>query len=143
MGRRVLPWGWAVPATNIDDVGDHLISAHIVGSMEIPGLVTRTLAGWDPELCTSEYLLRYGRALAAKLWVYFRAPTEVRDRQDFFAGFSWSSPAVFDPFLAWPVRIQAQSCAEAWVLRLWWVTVCRLKSAWGKGVMGRRFASQL
>jgi len=55
MGRRVMPWGWAVSAANNDGAGGHLISAHIAGCM-VSGLVTCPLVAWDLELSTPEFL---------------------------------------------------------------------------------------
>ena len=63
-------------AANMDDAGGHLISAHIAGCMEVSGLVTCTLAGWDLELCTSAAIRAQQKMslLGAALLVPFLAP---------------------------------------------------------------------
>ena len=53
MGRKVRSWRWAVPAVDMDDVHDVLMSTHVACSVCGSGSVTCTLEGWDLEVCTS------------------------------------------------------------------------------------------
>jgi len=52
-------------AANIDNAGGVLIPAHVACCIEVSGLATCTLEGWDLEVCTVKFLRRYvlGRKL--------------------------------------------------------------------------------
>jgi len=80
----------------------------------------------------------------AKLWVHFRAPVVIRDRQDFmfvFDGQAWLflTHHMLGLLVTFPEgRV---SCRQDHALGLGLGLrggLCRLQSAWGKGCMGQR-----